>query len=65
MPTEYQPTGADIDQGGKKVPAMAPIYICEGCGFRGAPFGARRGDAVLSFCGWDGQPVCVGKGRIS
>ncbi|NGP19267.1 hypothetical protein [Devosia aurantiaca] len=66
MPTEYQPTGAEIVVNGKRVPATAPIYLCEGCGYRGAPFQQKRGDELLSYCGWnDGRPVCIGKGRAS
>ena len=64
MPVEYVPSGPDMDRNGKKVTPMAPIYSCEGCGYRGAPFGVKRGDEVLSYCGWrDGAAVCVGKGR--
>ncbi len=66
MPTEYQPTGHETTVNGKVQPSMAPIYLCEGCGYRGAPFGQKRGDEVLSYCGWDGRrPVCVGKGRAN
>lgn len=66
MPTEYVVTGPDIERNGRKVTPMAPIYHCEGCGFKGAPFGIKRGDEVLSYCGWEaGRPVCVGKGRAN
>jgi hypothetical protein len=64
MPVEYVPSGPDMDRDGKKVTPMAPIYSCEGCGYRGAPFGVKRGDEVLSYCGWNGHTAgCVGKGR--
>jgi hypothetical protein len=64
MPTEYVPSGPDIDRNNQRVTPMAPIYSCEGCGHKGAPFGVKRGDEMLSYCGWvDGGPVCVGKGR--
>jgi hypothetical protein len=64
MPTEYVPSGPDIDRNNQKVTPMAALYRCEGCGFVGAPFGVRHGDEVLSYCGWvNNQPVCVGKNR--
>lgn len=48
----------------QEVTPMAPIYTCEGCGYKGAPFGMKRGDQVLSYCGWrNGEPVCVGLGK--
>lgn len=64
MPTEYKNSGPEMMQGNNMVQPQAPIYFCEGCGYQGAPFGQKRGDQVLSYCGWrDGHPVCVGKGK--
>ncbi len=64
MPTEYVPSGPPIVRNNQPVTPMAPIYTCEDCGFKGAPFGVKRGDQVLSYCGWqNGEPVCVGSGR--
>lgn len=66
MPTEYVPSGPPLLRDGKPVEPMAPLYTCESCGYKGAPFGVKRGDLVLSYCGWDGhEPVCVGKGRAN
>ena len=66
MPTEYVPTGHEFQRNDVKVTAMAPIYYCEGCGFKGAPFGIKDGETAQSYCGWEsGRPVCVGKGRTS
>jgi len=64
MPTEFVPSGPPIARNNQPVIPMAPIYTCEGCGYKGAPFGIKRGDQVLSYCGWQGgEPTCVGKGR--
>lgn len=64
MPTDYVISGPDLTRDGKTVTPMAPIYTCEGCGYKGAAFGVKHGDEVLSYCGWEaGHPVCVGKGR--
>jgi len=64
MPTEFKQSGPPIQRGNESVTPMAPIYSCEGCGFKGAAFGQKHGDGVLSYCGWrNGGPVCVGKGR--
>jgi hypothetical protein len=64
MPTEYVISGPDMTHGNAKVTPKAPIYYCEVCNFKGAPFGVKRGDEVLSYCGWrDNEPVCVGRGH--
>ena len=63
MPTEFRPCGPVFTRNNETVTPMAPIYFCEVCAFEGAAFGQKRGDEVLSYCGWvDGRPVCVGKG---
>lgn|GEM_PF-6185722 len=64
MTTELVPSGPDITRDGKSVTPLASLYRCEGCGYVGAPFGYKRGDEVVSYCGWDGhKPICVGKGK--
>lgn len=64
MPTEYVPSGPDIERNGRRITPMAPIYFCEECGFKGAPFGIQSGDEVRSYCGWSGnRPVCAGRGK--
>ena len=40
-----------------------PIYFCEVCGFQGAAFLRKQGERTLSYCAYDGRPVCVGRGN--
>lgn len=63
MPTELVVSGPVMDRDGQKVEPMAPIHICEECGYRGAPFGVVKNGVTLSYCGWVGEVVCVRKGR--
>ena len=66
MPTEYVRSGPDTIRDGVPVTPLGAVHKCEGCGYVGAPFGIKRGDEVLSYCGWvDGLPTCVGKGRAN
>lgn len=60
MPTKYQ-----SDQGVISPTADAthkfPIYFCEECNAPNAGFGIARGEGRLSYCGYDGRPVCTAK----
>lgn len=61
MPTKYQ-----SEKGAISLVADAehkfPIYFCEDCMAPNAPFGRVRADGRLSYCGYDGSPVCVDLG---
>lgn len=47
---------------GEIVTPRAVIHLCEGCGIEGASFGDTVDGKRVYFCGWDGRPVCVGRG---
>jgi len=66
MPTILRRSGPDFERDGQMVTPRAMIHFCETCGYEGAAFGIRRGDKLLSYCGWvNGDAVCVGKGRVA
>ena len=62
MPSVLRQSGPKWIKDGETITPRAVVHFCEGCGFEGAPFGDTVDGNRLYFCGWNGQPVCVGKG---
>lgn len=64
MPIEYVSSGPKFTRDNRTIEPMATIYICDGCGYRGAAFVVGYGEHKHCWCGWkDGKAVCVGKAR--
>lgn len=64
MPTVQRRSGPDILQrdGTVKTP-RALIHFCETCGYEGAAFGVHEAGVLRSYCGWNGDAVCVNKAK--
>lgn len=62
MPTKFQ-TEKGVISLEPTAEAKFPIYFCEDCNAPNAAFGTIQSDGRASYCGYEGRPVCVGKGR--
>lgn len=61
MPSVLRKSGHEFMRNGVLVTPRALVSTCETCG-ADAPFGLRRGDKLLTYCGYrDGKLVCIGK----
>lgn len=63
MPSVLRISGPGFIRNGVLLTPRALVSTCETCG-ADAPFGIRRGDKLLTYCGYrNGEPVCIGKGK--
>lgn len=64
MPSVLRQSGPKhLNANGEIITPRAMVHFCEACGWEGAAFGDTVDGVRVYFCGWDGRPVCVGKGN--